>query len=329
MAPVEDHGARRRHPVRREQLGQIDLVGAAHDRGRIVDHREPLALGAAREAIGVVGDRRGLADEEPVELGEAMQVLLADRLDLDAHLRAHPHEPVERRLTRGRQGLLRIVQHGDAVARHRLRPLRAPRHLEMRRQLAMEPGRLVGREIGRGQRLDRLDHAAAVARRRDHQTQQRMAEPVEYRPREAAKPPVRDIAERDQQGHRLAHRLGQLRQALGEDRVQLGQREAVERAAPQIENGLHRGDHLVPARLGEQRGVVAGAQVLAVAAEIDHAHRAGAKALGPRDVDTRQPDQLGERLGERRRRLLGQHDLHQRASSRLLTMIAACSLDRP
>jgi hypothetical protein len=79
-----------------------------------------------------------------------------------------------------------------------------------------------------------------------------MAKPVEHRPREAAEALVPSVAERGQQGHRLAYRLGQPRQALGQDRIQLGQREAVERAAAQIEDGLHRGDHLVPARFGEQ-----------------------------------------------------------------------------
>ena len=316
-------------PVRGEQLRQIHLVGAAHDRGRIVDHCQPLALGAAREAIGVVGDRRGLADQQRIELGETMQVLLADRLDLDAHLRADAHEPVEGRLARGRQGLLRVVQHGDAVARYGLRALGPPRHLEMRRQLAMEPGGLVGRKVGQRQRLDRLDHATARVGGRDHQSQKRMAEAVEHGAGEATEPPVGGVAEGDQQGHRFHDRLTQSRQALGEDRVQLRQREAVQRAASQIENGLHRGDHLVPARLGEQRGVVARTQILAVAAEIDHAYGAGAKALRPHDVDTWQADQFGDRLGEGGGRLLAQHDLHQRVSSRLLTMIAACSLDRP
>jgi hypothetical protein len=41
------------------------------------------------------------------------------------------------------------------------------------------------------------------------------------------------------------------------------------RALAQVVDGAHRGDHLVPARLGQQRDVVADAEVLVAAAEVD------------------------------------------------------------
>ena len=46
-------------------------------------HHQPLGHGALREAEGVVVDRRGLADEERVELGEAAVVVRADDLHAD------------------------------------------------------------------------------------------------------------------------------------------------------------------------------------------------------------------------------------------------------
>ena len=50
----------------------------------------PSLRGPAGEAVGVVVDRRGLADEQRVELGEPEEVLAADRLGVEPQLRADP-----------------------------------------------------------------------------------------------------------------------------------------------------------------------------------------------------------------------------------------------
>ena len=52
--------------------------------------------------------------------------------------------------------------------------------------------------------------------------------------------------------------------------VEVFQDQAVQRLPGQLADRPHRGDHLVPARLGEQRAVVAMAQVLVVPAQVDH-----------------------------------------------------------
>ena len=229
----------------------------------------------------------------------------------------------------GAQLLPRVVQDRDAVARHRLGRARAPADLEVARERAVEPRRLLRIELGGRERLDLPDAQAAVARRPDREREQRMAEAVEGGARELAEARVHRGPERDQQADRFGGRLGELGQLLGEDRVELGQREPVERLAAEVEDRLHRGDDLVAARLGEQRGVVAGAEIDAVAAQVDHPHRAGAEVLRPRDVDPRQPDQLAERFRERRGRQLAEDGLHQRGVARLLRITAARSLDRP
>ena len=56
----------------------------------------PSCCGAAREAVGVVGDRRRLADEQRIVVGELGQVLPGDRLDLDAHLLGDARPVLER-----------------------------------------------------------------------------------------------------------------------------------------------------------------------------------------------------------------------------------------
>ena len=137
-------------------------------------------------------------------------------------------------------------------------------------------------------------------------------------------------AEGDQQAERLDQRLGQAREPLGQHRVELGQREPVERLAAEVDDRLDRRDHLVAARLGEQRGVVAGAEIDAVAAQVDDPHRAGAEVLRPGDVDARQPDQLAERFRDRPRAAARSGRLASASvASRLLRMTAARSLDRP
>jgi hypothetical protein len=54
-----------------QQFMQIDFVGAAQDRGWIIDHRQPFLLGLARKLIGVMVDGGIGADEQRVEFRQA------------------------------------------------------------------------------------------------------------------------------------------------------------------------------------------------------------------------------------------------------------------
>ena len=53
-----------------EQFGQVDLVRAADDRLRIVDHDQAFARSPAGKTIRVMVDGRRFADEQSVELGD-------------------------------------------------------------------------------------------------------------------------------------------------------------------------------------------------------------------------------------------------------------------
>ena len=55
---------------RASSLGEVDLVVALQDGVRVVDHHQSFGGGAPREAVGVVVDEGGVADEQRVELGQ-------------------------------------------------------------------------------------------------------------------------------------------------------------------------------------------------------------------------------------------------------------------
>ncbi len=119
---------RRRHgdAVRGQQLVQVDLVGAADHRDRVVDDRHALLHGAAGEAVGVVVDRRRLADEQRVELGEPGEVAAGDRLDLDAAASRRCATSASAWRGSTAASLVRVVEHGEGIARRGALLLRAP-----------------------------------------------------------------------------------------------------------------------------------------------------------------------------------------------------------
>ena len=68
---VQHHGFGRGHLVGAEQVCQVDLVGAAQNGAAVIDSDQVLALGFFGEAVGVMIDVGGGADEQAIELGQA------------------------------------------------------------------------------------------------------------------------------------------------------------------------------------------------------------------------------------------------------------------
>jgi len=79
-----------------EQVRQVDLVGAAQDRCGVVHHHQPFALGFLGEAVGVIVDTGGFADQQTVVFGNPRVVLAFDQLDVDAQRPADPDEIIQR-----------------------------------------------------------------------------------------------------------------------------------------------------------------------------------------------------------------------------------------
>ena len=151
---VDHHRLRRRHLVGLQQLRQIDLVGAAQDRGRIVDRRHAFQLRLLGEAVGVVLDGRGLADEQRIIFGEAQIVLLLDQLDIHAHALGDADQFLQRGGVGGRQFLLRVVQHRHGVFRRRAGLRLTPAGAGVLVQRPVEQGVLVRVEIVDAERAD-------------------------------------------------------------------------------------------------------------------------------------------------------------------------------
>ena len=66
-----------RDVVPAQQFGEVDLIRAADDRLRIVDHDQAFARGPARKPIRVMVDGRRFANEEGVELGDPRVIVAA------------------------------------------------------------------------------------------------------------------------------------------------------------------------------------------------------------------------------------------------------------
>ena len=99
-----------------QKFGQVDLVGAAHDRLRIVDHHQSFRHAAPREAVGEMVDRGRFAEEESVELGEPSVVVASDPFHGQPHRFADFRETLKRLFVRGRLRIARIAEYGEVVA---------------------------------------------------------------------------------------------------------------------------------------------------------------------------------------------------------------------
>ena len=237
------------------KLHQEHLVGAPDHGDGIVDHRHSLLPGAAGEAIGVVVDRGSLADEQAVVFGELGELAAGDRLDVDRKPLGDAREVLDGGRRRRRHLLVGIVEHGEIVFRHHaglgIAPFAARvlvQRLAQERSLAVgEPG-----DVARANALDR----EPVTGLDDH-LQRRTAEPVEQDASERFEARIAGDAEADQElDLALGLEVGPARTAI-ELVLELRQRVLVELGLAQLQHGLDVRHHPMPARLRQQRGVVA------------------------------------------------------------------------
>ena len=209
----------------------------------------------------------GLADEQGVELQQSGVVGAGDQLHVDPQAGAGADEVLERLLARRRQLFLGIAEDGQGIAGRRLALAFAPcpggvsveslqkrRHL-VRLQVADRPG------------ADRGDFPPVAVAEIDGQDG--AMEQLEGAPSHLPQPGVVRHPEEDVDGERglLLRRRGERR---SQQLVDLGQGDAQQPPPVQVEHHLGGGDHLLPPRLGEQRAVVAAAQVAVVAAQVDY-----------------------------------------------------------
>ena len=107
---VENLGGGHTQLMAVEQVGEVDLVGAAQNRRWVVHHHQPFAFGFLGKAVGVVVDAGGLADQQGVVFGQSGVVLAFDQLHIDAQALADPYEIFQGLGVGRRQLFLGIVQ---------------------------------------------------------------------------------------------------------------------------------------------------------------------------------------------------------------------------
>ena len=303
----EHHRRRHGHAVRLQKLVQVDLVGAADHRLRIVDDRHAFGSGALGEAIGEIVDRGGRADEQAVEFGQFRELPAGDELDRHRVLFGDPLEMPERLDGGRRQRLLRIVQDGQRIAGDRAPARVAPLALGVPVQARAEEFRLVRPELGQRAGAQPVD--LPVLAGRDGDFDRRAAVPVEQEPAEGLETRILDEAEAEQkvEGRILGRlRLGRRR---GQRLLQFRQRLLVEFQFAQIEHRLDGRDHPMPARFGEQGGVIALGLVVVRARQIDDLRPPEAgEQFRPRQIVAGRDD-LVRRLGVGKvARLIDQND---------------------
>jgi len=185
---VEQFRARRRHIGGLQRFRQIDLVGAAQDRARIVDHRNAFDLGLAGKAEGMMIQGRRLADEQGIEFGDALDILGGDEFDLDPLLRPGLGQAFQRHLVRRRQPFVGIDQNGQLVKGRRAALALRRRHADVGAQRIFEHGGQIIVDLVDAERADRLNPPALVAH--DLDFQDGVAEGVEHLGREPAEPRI-------------------------------------------------------------------------------------------------------------------------------------------
>ncbi len=266
------HGLGLGDAVAVHQLRQVDLVGAAQDRLGIVHHHQALARAAAAEAVSVVVDRGGLADEQGVVLGDVAVVALVEEIHREAQVLRRLLELLEGAGVGRRLLLVLVDQDGEVVAGRVALAARAAAAGEVLARGLVEELMVRRRHLAHGYGVERVD-APLVAAPDELGLQQRRREQVEQGPRQPLVADVGAVAEIDVE-HVLAG--AEARQALLDQLLDL----VVEhRGAFRQLEVLHRGDvgqDLVAARTGQQGDVVAGGLVAEGAAQVVDAHAAQA-----------------------------------------------------
>ena len=173
---------------------------------------------------------------------------------------------LQRALVRRRHRIVRIGQHREIEAELPPRARLAPEFLgklveRLRERVLLR----IGQRVQAG-RLDRADLPDALAFELD--AQDRARKRLEHLPRNVLEAFRGGLAE-VQQHAEIGRVAPAVRQEFLQLLVQIVDVEAVQRAPAQIVDRAHRRNHLVPARLGEQRDVIAGAEILVRAAKID------------------------------------------------------------
>ena len=221
--------------------------------------------------IGVVVDARGLADEQGVVFRQPRVILAVDQLDVDAQGLAGLDEQAERLLVGRRHGIVRVVQDGEIVARQAAGARQAPAPLQVGRQGLDEKLLVVAVELIDVERLDGFQVPVFLAP--EHHPQQRAGEGLEDVAREIRQSGIAAAPEEHiHLEQRLDAVLAVLAQTLLHHFIEIDRLEAVHRLAAQVHHGLDGRDGAVMARLGEQGGVVAHAQITVAAAQVDHLH---------------------------------------------------------
>ena len=263
-----------------EELGEVDLVGAAQDAHRVVDDDHALGVGATSEAVGEVVDARGGTDEQGIELGDVGVVVLADDPGVHAELARDALKARDGAIVGGRLGLVGIGEDGEVVLGGAV-AVRAPAAGEV------GLGRLLGELlVGLGDLLaadgaDADDLPAAVLATGEAGAKERNREELMDARGEPIVALGHVVAEVDAEDEALGLDGAE---ALVDQLVELAGANADDLGALEILNRGDVGHGPMAAGGGEQRDVVAGALVAVRAAQVEGLDAATGPAIGIGEV---------------------------------------------
>jgi hypothetical protein len=153
VVPVDHQGARDGDAVACQQFRQIDLVVAAEDGIRIVDHHQPLRLGGAGKAVGVVVGVGGVADEQGIEFREPVEIVPGDEGGVNPQAAGGALEFFHRQRVGGGFRVVRRVEDGQLQAGWGLPPHVTPA-AEIRLGRLHHEGLHAGGNVGSPHRLE-------------------------------------------------------------------------------------------------------------------------------------------------------------------------------
>ncbi len=124
---MHDHRPRAWYAVPLEQLRLIDLVAAAHDRLRVVDHDDPLGRRACGRLVRVVVHPSRLTNKQSVVLGQTTQIAAPYQRTAHIELARRTNETPQRIGVGRRIDFVRIDQDCKFVPGRMPRRQRRPR----------------------------------------------------------------------------------------------------------------------------------------------------------------------------------------------------------